>query len=131
MNVFHLFVETAHADPSLVAPVITPDSSGGFTPKVTIGSTSTLYDSVHTFLTTGTFSNLFNAITLAAGTLAIGYLIWAGIQYITAGGSPDKAKAARAGIVNAVIGIIIITSAYAIIRVGVTIGAAIQGAIHS
>lgn len=54
-------------------------------------------------------------LTLLAGIIAIFYLIWAGIQYITAGGDDDKAKKARAGIFNAVIGIVVIIFAYAII----------------
>jgi len=131
MNLLHFLAQTAHAaaSPNVVAPTLTPDSAQGFEPRISIGSGTSLYQAVSNFLSTGTFSNLFDAGTLLAGTLAIGYLIWSGIQYITAGGSPDKTKAARAGIVNAVIGIIIITAAYAIVRLGVTIGAAIQSAI--
>lgn len=49
-----------------------------------------------------------------AGLLAIVYLIWAGIQYITgAGGGADAAKKQ---IINALIGIIIIVLAYAIVN---------------
>jgi hypothetical protein len=59
--------------------------------------------------------NVLQFLTLLAGIIAIFYLIWAGIQYITAGGDDDKAKKARAGIFNAVIGIVVIIFAYAII----------------
>jgi len=70
--------------------------------------------------------DILNTLTLIAGTAAVLFLIWYGIQYIMAGGSPDKAKAARAGIVNAVIGIIIIAAAYGIIRLATTIAATIN-----
>jgi len=67
-------------------------------------------------------TNALSIITLLAGILAVILLIWYGIQYITAGGSPDKAKAARTGIINSVIGIVIIVAAYFIIRVAMGIG---------
>lgn len=61
-------------------------------------------------------------ISLLAGVLAVIYLIWNGIQYITSSGNADKAKNARQGIINAVIGIIVIVAAYYIIRLAVGIG---------
>jgi len=67
-------------------------------------------------------SQAVNVILLIAGVLALLYLIWSGIQYITSAGNPDKAKGARAGIINAIIGIIVIVAAYFIIRVAVGIG---------
>jgi hypothetical protein len=66
-----------------------------------------------------------NVILLVAGVVAILYLLWSGIQYITSAGNPEKAKAARAGIINAVIGIIIIVAAYYIIRFAVGAGGSI------
>jgi threonine/homoserine/homoserine lactone efflux protein len=53
---------------------------------------------------------------MIGGALAVIYLIWAGIQYIQAGGDASKAKAARASIINAIIGIVVILSTYTIIR---------------
>jgi len=54
-----------------------------------------------------------NWLLVIAGALAVIYLIWAGIQYITgAGGGADAAKKQ---IINAVIGIIIIVLAYAMV----------------
>ncbi len=61
------------------------------------------------------FITVLNLIILVAGIIAILYLIWAGVQYITAGGDDEKAKKARAGIFNAVIGIVVIILSYAII----------------
>lgn len=50
-----------------------------------------------------------------AGAIAVVYLIWAGIQYIT--GGPKGADAAKAQIVNAIIGIAVILLAYVIVNV--------------
>lgn len=75
------------------------------------------------------FDKSYVIITILAGAIATFYLIYQGIQYITAGGSADKAKAARQGIVNAIIGIIVITAAYAIIRIAISIGSGINGAV--
>ena len=79
---------------------------------------------------TGTVNNLFteasNILAALAGAAAVLYIMWYGIQYITAGGSPDKAKQARAGIVNGIIGIVIVVAAYAIVRLGTTIASNIS-----
>jgi len=55
---------------------------------------------------------IINVVSLVAGILAVLYLIYAGIIYITAGGNPDQAKKGQQGIINAVIGIVIIVLAY-------------------
>lgn len=57
-----------------------------------------------------------------AGAVAVLFLIWYGIQYITSGGNADRLKGARAGIINAVIGIIVVVAAYFIIRLAVGVG---------
>lgn len=49
-----------------------------------------------------------------AGALAVIYLIWSGIMYITANGNPEQAKKAQTGIINAIIGIVVILLAYTI-----------------
>jgi hypothetical protein len=59
---------------------------------------------------------ILNFVILIAGILAIFYLIWAGIQYITASTDEEKAKKARAGIYNAVIGIVVIVLSYVIVQ---------------
>ena len=53
----------------------------------------------------------------AASALAIFYLIYSAILYITSAGNADNAKKGMQGIINAVIGIIICTLAFAIIRI--------------
>lgn len=53
-------------------------------------------------------------ILLVAMILAVIYLIIAGVTYITAGGNPDAAKKGQQGIINAIIGIVIIVLAWVI-----------------
>jgi hypothetical protein len=77
--------------------------------------------------TTRTFNDLFGNIiglvlTIAA-IVAFFYLIVSGFQYITAGGDAGKAQTARQGIINALIGIVIILISYLVLRyVGTLIG---------
>jgi hypothetical protein len=66
--------------------------------------------------------NIINILLVLAGVLAVLFLIYSGFLYITAGGSADKAKAARGGIINAVIGIIIIMASFFIVRFAIGIG---------
>ncbi len=61
------------------------------------------------------FNGLFRILIVLAAIIAIFYLIWAGIQYITASTDEEKAKKARTAIYNAIIGIVVIVLSYAII----------------
>ena len=78
---------------------ISPDESG---------TTTTLGGIVTTVVTW---------ITYIAGAAAFIYLVYSGILYISAAGNPDQAKKGQQGIINAVIGIIIVVLAYTIITV--------------
>jgi hypothetical protein len=51
-----------------------------------------------------------------AGIIAVIYLIYGGILYITAGGDAEKATKGRTALVNAIIGIVIIALAIMIVR---------------
>lgn len=62
-----------------------------------------------------TVGNILNWITWIAGFLAVIYLIYSGILYITAGGDAEKATKGRTGVINAIIGIVIILLAILII----------------
>lgn len=53
-------------------------------------------------------------VGLIGGALAFIYLLYSGILYVTANGNPDQVKKAQQGILNAVIGIVIIALAYVI-----------------
>lgn len=61
------------------------------------------------------FSQILGIILYVAGGLAVFYLIYGGIMYVTAGGDQEKATQARTAIVNAIIGIIIIALALTIV----------------
>lgn len=59
-------------------------------------------------------SRLVNIVLWVAGVIAVLYLIWGGITYITAGGESEKASKGRVAITNAIIGIIIIAASLVI-----------------
>ncbi|MEI6039951.1 MAG: hypothetical protein WCP93_01215 [Candidatus Berkelbacteria bacterium] len=61
------------------------------------------------------FTWIINTALYIGGAIAVIYLIYGGITYVTAGGEPDKATQARTIIVNAIIGIIIIALALSIV----------------
>ena len=70
----------------------------------------------------GIADRILEVITIIAGMLAIFYLIWNGIQYIISAGNPERIKLARSGVVNAIIGIVVIVAAYSIIRLAFSLG---------
>ena len=59
---------------------------------------------------------VINLILEVAGALAIIYLIYSGILYLTSAGNPDNAKRGQQGLINAVIGIVVITLAFFIVN---------------
>lgn len=62
-------------------------------------------------------NNIITWIGLAATVIAVVYLIWNGIQYITAAGDEEKQATAKRGITGSVIGIVVILLSYVIVRV--------------
>ena len=60
-------------------------------------------------------SNLLALITIIAGLAFIYYFMVGAINWITAGGEPQKATAARTMIMNALIGLMITVIAYPVI----------------
>lgn len=56
-------------------------------------------------------------VTIIAAAVAFFYLVYAGFLYMTAGGNPDQAKKGQQGIVNALIGLVIVALSYLIVRV--------------
>ena len=54
-------------------------------------------------------------VFVIAGIVAFFYLLYSGFIYLTAGGNPDAAKKGQQGILNAIIGLVIIALAYGII----------------
>lgn len=60
-------------------------------------------------------AKVVNALLLFAGIIAVIYLIYGGLLYITAGGDAEKATKGRTAIINAVIGVVIILVALVIL----------------
>ncbi|AKM82241.1 TPA: hypothetical protein DD449_04065 [Candidatus Berkelbacteria bacterium] len=60
--------------------------------------------------------NIVNWILWAAGFIAVAYLVYGGILYITAGGDAEKATKGRTAVINAIIGVIIIVLAVALVN---------------
>lgn len=59
-------------------------------------------------------SQIVNVVLIIVGILAVMYLVYGGILYLTAGGNPESAAKGRTAITNAIIGIVIIVLALAI-----------------
>lgn len=59
---------------------------------------------------------LVNWFLIIAGAIAVIFLIYGGILYITAGGDAEKATKGRTAIVNAIIGVVIILLAFIIVQ---------------
>lgn len=80
--------------------------------------------------TTTTFgtlaSSVIKIILWIAAVAAILYLLWSGVMYITAGGDDDKATSARKGIINAIIGIVVVVGAYYIFSASSSLGSGIN-----
>ena len=60
-------------------------------------------------------SSLLNFVMVIAALLVFVYLIWGGIDWITAGTDKGKTDGARSRITNAVIGLIVLAASYAIL----------------
>jgi len=60
-------------------------------------------------------ANIIGYVLSFAGGIAVLYLIWAGIQYIT--GGAKGAETAKTSIVNAIIGVVVIILSYTIVQV--------------
>ena len=69
----------------------------------------------------GVLEVVVNWILILAGVIAFFYLVWSGFIYLTAGGNPDAAKKGQQGIINAIIGLVIIFLAFAIVRAVVSL----------
>ena len=59
-----------------------------------------------------------------AGMVAVGFIIWGGVQFITAQGDPGATKKARQTIINAVIGLVVALISVGVVRfIGSRLGA--------
>jgi hypothetical protein len=57
-------------------------------------------------------NQIIPAVGLVAGILVFIYLVVSGFYFLTANGNADQAKKGQTGIINAVIGLVIILAAY-------------------
>lgn len=80
----------------------------------TIQSTGTTYCSVEKFNLLGSSSDVplvllavVDDLLRLAGLIAVGYVVYGGIQYATSQGNPDQTAKAQSTIVNALIGLAI------------------------
>lgn len=62
------------------------------------------------------FGNIVGWVLTIAAIVAFFYLIVSGFQYITAGGDAAKAQTARQGIINALIGIVVVLISWVVLR---------------
>jgi hypothetical protein len=74
--------------------------------------------------------NLLNVFFAIISALAVILLIWAGIQYIQSLGNADRVKAARQRIINIIIAIILLTTAYAIINLLISAAGSLAGKVQ-
>lgn len=58
---------------------------------------------------------IVNWVLVIAGVVAVVYLIYGGLLYITAGGDAEKATKGRTAVVNAIIGVVIILLSFIIV----------------
>ena len=65
---------------------------------------------------TAVITRVVSWLMVLAGFIAVIYLIYGGLLYITAAGDAEKAKMGRTSLINAIIGIIIIALALLIVR---------------
>lgn len=57
---------------------------------------------------TSTIGNIINVVVEIAGIIAVIIIIISGVKYATAGGDPNKAKAARNNLIYALVGLVVI-----------------------
>lgn len=93
----------------------------GTSPSGNLNATSNTETTIN-----GLVTLITNYVLAFGGFLAFLFLIWNGIRYITSNGDPKKAETARGGIINSIIGIVIIVAAYSIIKFGVGLGTTIS-----
>ena len=112
----------AYAAETVIAPieptggVLTPYTAGckGSMPGNTCHSEESLIGSL--------FAKVLQIALLLGGILATLFIVYNGIQYILSAGDAAKMKVARGNILNILVGIVIIVSAYSIIRFAQTLG---------
>ena len=65
---------------------------------------------------------IINWILIIAGIVAVGFIIFAGIRYVTSGGDAEKVKSAKNTLLYAIIGLLIAALALVIVNLVLGIG---------
>jgi len=82
-----------------------------------IGLDSEISSRVAINSTLGDFvSNTFSAIILVAGIASFVYMIYGGLEWVMSGGEKDKLNEAKSKITQAIIGLAVVASAWAIFK---------------
>ena len=85
--------------------------------KVEVGTNGKLSsDTIPQLTATQIVTGILNTAYFLAGIVAVGMIIFAGVQYLTANGEPGKAKKAMDTIIFSVVGLIIVIAAFAITK---------------
>ncbi|MBA3723970.1 MAG: hypothetical protein H0W89_03710 [Candidatus Levybacteria bacterium] len=63
------------------------------------------------------FSNVVNALLMFVGTVAVVFIVYAGIQLVMSGGDPKKVAAARQIITYALLGLVLVLLSFFIIAI--------------
>jgi len=62
-------------------------------------------------------TNIVQALTLLAGTLASAFFVWGGVRYITSSGNPETLEGAKKTIMYSAIGLTITLAAFVITNI--------------
>ena len=69
--------------------------------------------------------DVINWILIAAGIIAVGFIIWAGIRYVISGGDAEKVKKAKNTLLYAIIGLLIAALALVIVNLVLDVGTSV------
>ena len=118
-------IQSAYAD-TTIAPLV---PNGGITTAYTGACATGTVGTCHSEqkVISGLFVKIFQIVTLLAGILAVLFIVYNGIMYITSAGDATKMKLARGNILSILLGIVVIVAAYSIIRFAQTLGGFTNG----
>ncbi|MBI5022715.1 MAG: hypothetical protein HZC05_00920 [Candidatus Magasanikbacteria bacterium] len=97
--------------PVLADPPVAPDIVGEITGQMDVAGATSGLSAKDPRLVVARFINVFLGVL---GTIFIAYVVYAGYLWMTAGGEEEKTTQAKTHIRNAIIGLVIILSAFGI-----------------
>jgi len=68
----------------------------------------------------GFASNIINTVIYVLGFVAVGMIVYGGVQYTMSTGNPEKVKSAKNTILYAIVGLVIAVLAFAIVNFVIT-----------